>query len=144
MCWKCMMASQFGDLLRVSHVVGHRSTPEPESADPSVRSYDQTHMSHRPTMHHRLPRKQVPVVCLQLDKEDCDHIYREQKGIKLKMKANEFGPIPTFWGGRRILHLGLLSERHWLRIKLFSSSGVKLQASILQESGKFPKTKVVF
>jgi len=91
-----MMASQFGDLLRVSHVVGHRSTPEPESADPSVGSYDQAHVSHRPTMHHRLPRKEMPVVCLQLDEVDCDHIYREQKGIKLKMKANEICAIHTF------------------------------------------------
>lgn len=144
-CWKYMMASQFGDLLRASQVAGHRSTPESESADPSVRSYDQSHMSHRPTMHHRLSRKQMPVVCLQLDEEDCDHFYREQK-IKLKMKSNETTgwAIHTFWGGRRILHLGILSERHWLRIKSFSSSGVTLQASILQESGKFPKDNSCF
>ncbi len=80
--WKYMMALQFGDLLRASHVVRHQSTPESESADPSVRSYEQTHMSHRPTLHHRLPRKQMPVVCLQLDEEDCDHIYTEQKRNK--------------------------------------------------------------
>lgn len=140
-CWKYMMALQFGDLLRASHVVQHQSTPESESADPSIGSYDQTHMSHRLTLHHRLPRKQMPVVCLQLDEEDCDHINTEQKGIKLKMKSNEIigWASHTFWGGRRILHLGVLSGCHWLWMKLFSSSGVKQQASILQESGKFPK-----
>lgn len=138
------MALQFGDLLKTSHVVWHRSTPDSESADSSVGSYDQTHMSHRPTLHHRVPRKQMSVVCLQLDEEDCDHIYTEQKGIQLKMKSNEIirWLSHTFWGGKRILHLGVLSERHWLRIRMFSSSGVKLQPSILQESGKFPKDNV--